>query len=126
METAWGQGPIGFGDSVRVSAGAAAEAAGLAGLEGQVYGQTTPSITGVDVVGTAESDYAINVHFEELGRSVWIAPVLLKRVDHAPGTKITLDEVDKQWSRSADGEWIEDPLESFERRPWWKFWQPKS
>ena len=125
MERAWEQGPIGFGDSVRVLAAPVTEAAGLAGLQGQVLGETTPSVTGVDVVGSAVSDYAINVHFEELDRSIWFAPDLLELVDHAPGTTITLDGldgVDKRWTRAADGEWIEEPIESSKRKPWWGLW----
>lgn len=122
METAWEQGPIGFGDNVRVLAHPVTDAAGLAGLQGQVFGETTPSVTGVDVVGNAVNDYAINVHFEELDRSIWFAPDLLELVDHAPGTTISLDGVDKKWTRTADGEWIEEPLDSPERKPWWKLW----
>jgi hypothetical protein len=118
METAWEQGPIGFGDNVRVLAAPVTEAAGLAGLQGQVFGETTPSVTGVDVVGSAGNEYAINVHFEELDRSIWFAPDLLELVDHAPGTTITLDGVERRWTRTAAGEWIEEPLESSERKPW--------
>lgn len=119
METTGKDGPIGFGDNVRVLATAATEEAELALLEGQVYGQTTPSVTGVDVVGHADNDYAINVHFDELGRSVWFAPDCLELVDHGPGTTISIDGVDKQWIRTADGQWVEES----EPKPWWKFWK---
>ena len=87
-----------------------------------MFGETTPSVTGVDVVGSADRDYAINVHFEELGQTHWFAPGLLELVDHAPGTTITLDGVDKQWTRTADGAWVEESVESPKRKPWWKFW----
>jgi len=41
---------ISFGDRVRVRATPATEAAGLLGLVGDVYGETTPSVTGVQIV----------------------------------------------------------------------------
>ena len=115
-------GPISFGDNVRVRRDPATDALGLGGLIGQVYGETTPSVSAVEVIGTADEDYAINVHFEELGRSRWFAPHLLELVDHAPGTTIGVDGVDKQWTRTVDGEWVEEPLDTVAKRPWWRFW----
>jgi hypothetical protein len=41
----------------------------LAGLVGQVYGQTTPSITKVEVLGELREDYAVNVYFKDRGQS---------------------------------------------------------
>lgn len=122
MDTTWEQGPIGFGDSVRVLTTAVTEEAGVAGLQGQVYGETTPSVTDVDVIGSADDDYAINVHFEDEADGLWFAPDLLELVDHAPGTIIRLDGVLKEWTRSADGEWVERSLEPSAKKPWWKFW----
>ena len=37
----------GFGDNVRIRVTPETEAAGVAGLRGQVYGETTPSVTEV-------------------------------------------------------------------------------
>jgi hypothetical protein len=113
---------ISFGDNVRVLHTAETEAAGVAGLEGQVYGETTPSVTNVDVIGELESDFALNVHFEDLDSSLWFAPDLLEFVDHAPGTEITLDGVPKRWTRSADGQWIEESTSAAPKKPWWKLW----
>ena len=42
-----GSGQLGFGDKVRVRTVPATEALGVAGRIGQIYGETTPSITGV-------------------------------------------------------------------------------
>ncbi len=100
---------ISFGDNVRVRDTAATRAAGVAGLTGPVYGETTPSVTGVDVIGEVTRDYAINVHFEERGESLWFAPDQLEFVDHGAGTEITLDGVDKKWTRTESGEWQESP-----------------
>ena len=55
---------ISFGDHVRVLASKETESLGLSGKSGQVYGETTPSSTGVKVIGNTEGDYAINVSFE--------------------------------------------------------------
>ena len=52
---------ISFGDHVRVRSTPLTEERGLAGLDGNVHGETTPSVTGVEVIGELKSDYAINV-----------------------------------------------------------------
>src|SRR6266849_11221788 len=95
---------ISFGDRVRVRVTPLSERAGVTGLVGQVYGETTPSLTSVEVIGELSSDYAINVYFEERGSSSWFAPELLEFVDYAPGTEITLRGVPKRWVRSAKDE----------------------
>lgn len=114
---------ISFGDRVAVRDAPELEALGISGREGVVYGETTPSVTGVEVIGDRSMDYAINVHFEELDQSFWLSEDLLSLIDHGAGMVITLDGVPKQWSRTEDGEWVEsgrDP--SSDSRPWWKFW----
>jgi len=93
----------------------------VAGLEGQVYGETTPSSTGVDVIGSPHDDYAINVHLEERDEAFWFASEVVEFQDHAPGTEIRLDGVDKRWTRTEDGGWHEESLAQ-EKKPWWKFW----
>lgn len=90
----------------------------MAGLTGQVYGATTPSVTGVLVIGVLTRDYAINVHFDGKTETFWFASELLEFVDHAAGTEIRLDGVPKKWTRNASGDWIETP----DRKPWWRFW----
>lgn len=86
---------IGFGDNVRVLSTPETKALDLAGQVGQVYGETTPSVTGVVVVGQLVRDYAVNVHFDGRTDTLWFAPELLEFVDHAAGTEIRLDKVPK-------------------------------
>lgn len=115
---------ISFGDNVRVRATSLTEGLGLAGLVGQVYGETTPSVTSVEVIGDVGEDYALNVVFDDQKESFWFVPALLELVDHAPGTEITLEGVPKKWTRTASGEWAESDTEVSEHvnKPWWRFW----
>src|SRR5881628_31142 len=98
---------ITFGDNVRVRATPETEALRVAGQVGQVYGETTPSVTRVSVVGRLVGDFALNVHFEGRTDTLWFAPELLELVDHGAGTEVRLDGVPKKWTRSASGEWVE-------------------
>jgi hypothetical protein len=115
---------ISFGDNVRVRATPLTHELELADMVGQVYGETTPSVTNVKVIGEIQEDYAINVFFDDQKESFWFAPELLELIDHAPGTEIRLDGVPKKWVRTASGEWAESNIEDSEnvRKPWWKFW----
>jgi hypothetical protein len=66
-------------DLVRVRVTAETERLGLAGLVGEVMGETIPSSSGVsEVVGGGEEDYAINAWFEERQEQFWFAPGLLE------------------------------------------------
>ena len=98
-----------FADRVRIKASDETGRLGLAGLEGVVYGWTTPSVTGVEIVGDRGDDYAVNVHFEERGEDFWFAEELIELIDHGAGTVVTLDGVDKEWVRLPNGEWQERP-----------------
>jgi hypothetical protein len=114
---------ISFGDNVRVRSTTVTIERGLAGLAGEVRGETTPSVTGVEVIGELRSDFALNVHLPEKGEAYWFAEELLDFVDHAPGTEIRLAGVPKKWTRSSDGRWIEENAPAMApRKPWWKFW----
>jgi hypothetical protein len=114
--------PISFGDNVRVCSTPETLARGLAGRLGSVRGETTPSCTGVEVIGPLTDDFALCVHLDD-DQPLWFAPDLLELVDHAPGTAIRLEGVPMTWVRSAQGEWIEIPdAADAARRPWWKFW----
>ena len=55
---------ISLGDNVRVVETPLTTGLGLAGRVGQVYGETTPSVTGVDVVGDVSDDYAVAVQLD--------------------------------------------------------------
>ena len=109
---------ITFGDNVRLLSTPETEALGVAGQTGVVYGETTPSVTGVTVIGQLVGDYALNVNFEGRKDTLWFAPQLLEFVDHGAGTEISLDGVPKKFTRNASGEWVESP----QKKPWWRFW----
>jgi hypothetical protein len=102
---------IGMFDHVRIRASPATVAAGVAGRDGQVHGFTSPSVTGVDVIGDLRDDLAYNVHLPDRDESFWFAPDLLELLDRVEGSEIRLDGVPKRWVRSADDEWeeIDDP-----------------
>jgi hypothetical protein len=109
---------ITFGDNVRVRSVPETEARGVAGLVGQACGETTPSVTGVSVIGQVTQDYALNVHFEGRDETLWFAADLLELVDRAAGAEVRLKGVPKKWVRTASGVWAEIA----DRRPWWQFW----
>lgn len=115
---------ITFGDNVRIRATSLTQELGLADLIGNVQGETTPSVAGVEVIGESEEDYAVQVFFEERGVGFWFAPTLLEFVDHAAGTEMRLEGVSKKWVRSENGEWVESETEGAKhtKNPWWKFW----
>src|SRR5262245_7245620 len=97
-------------DRVRVRTTSVTEAAGLAGCTGQIYGETVPSTSGVgpgEIMGELKDDYAVNVHFKELNKSVWFTRDLLEFVDHAPGTEVNIGG--RKRVRTETGEWIETP-----------------
>jgi hypothetical protein len=115
---------ISFGDTVTVRAVAETEAARIAGKTGTVYGYTTPSSTGVHVVGALQRDHAVNVYFDDLRESFWLPEELLVFVDHRAGIRVSISGVNKEWIRKTDGSWEEAtaltprPI----KRPWWRFW----
>lgn len=109
-----------FGDNVRIRSTPETESHGIAGLSGQVYGVTTPSVTNVAVVGGAPDDTALNVAIEGKSSELWLNPDLVEFVDHAPGTEITLDGVPKKWTRTEDGGWHEERTGT---KRWWEFWK---
>ena len=82
--------PLSFGDNVRVRATPATENVGVAGRAGNIHGVTTPSVTGVEVVGGLAGDQAFNVFFDELNKGFWFAPELLEFVDHGPAGRSRL------------------------------------
>jgi hypothetical protein len=127
---------ISFGDNVRVRDTPVTRARSLADLTGVVHGHTKPSVTQVEVIGDLLSDYAIAVHFERLGASLWFARELLEFMDHGSGTVITIGmhklvrQMDGSWLEEKTGRTFKDPAmahSGYRRfikpsRPWWKFW----
>jgi hypothetical protein len=97
---------ISFGDTVRIRTTVETERRGLAGRTGMIYGWTTPSDTGVQVIGSLAKDRALAVKLEGQNESLWFDPDLVELVDHTPGTTVKIGS--KSFKRNADGEWIED------------------
>lgn len=113
---------ISFGDRVRILSTSATESLGIAGLVGDVLGQTIPSASGVsEIIGDLTKDYAINVSFDDRQESYWLTEDLLEFVDHGAGAEIRLDGIPKKWVRTSSGEWLEiDLAESQDNKPWWE------
>ena len=126
-----------FGNKVRIKRTTETEEKGLADKEGEVYGQTTPSMMDFKVIGTLKEDVAINVHFEDLDESFWFAEELIEHLDNGQGAEITLDGIDKKWIKGENGEWIEEDTSPIKRenkteqnqsnnnKDWWRFWKKK-
>jgi hypothetical protein len=101
---------ISFGDNVLVRTTPETIQREVAGLSGQVYGVTTPSVTGVEVMGRVQDDHALNVFLTEKNEAIWFAADLLEYVDHAPGTEIRLKGLPEKWTRDVHGEWVEESV----------------
>lgn len=101
---------ISFGDNVRILSTAETERLGIAGTIGNVYGETTPSTTEVEVIGQLTSDYALNVYFDSLDKAYWFAPHMLEFVNHAPGTEVHVKGAAFKSVRQRDGTWKDIPL----------------
>lgn len=124
-----------FGNKVRIVDSPFTRAKGLAGKFGEITGQTTPSMMDFEIVGTPKEDVAIHVHFEDLESDYWFDPDLLENIDDGEGTVITLDGVNKKWTKGKNGVWLEEdttkstqqvtlPSVPFTRQPrWWEFWK---
>ncbi len=110
---------IAFGDTVRILSSPETDAIGVSGKTGQVYGETTPSVTSVDVIGHNTDDFAINVSIEGVEEQYWFASNLLEFVDHAEGTEIIIGN--HRAVRRADGNWDESKITP--ERKWWQFWR---
>ena len=104
---------ISFGDSVRIRDTPATRASGHAGRQGMCWGVTTPSATGVDVIGELSDDAALSVHFDaEESADAWFAPDLVEFVDHAVGAQVRIG--DSELVRSDTGAWLKS------KKRWWR------
>jgi len=99
---------ITFGDKVRILANASTEKQGVAGQTGIVHGFTTPSQTGVEVIGDSTDDYAIAVMIEGKTSTVWFAENLLEFLDYQPGTTVEIGN--QRLMRNEQGQWREVKL----------------
>jgi hypothetical protein len=122
-----------FGNSVRIKSSPETINAGLAGKIGRVFGETTPSMMDVDLIGPLKEDYALNVYFEDIKKSFWFDPSLLENLDNGAGTTMTLDGVEREWIKDENGQWQVSDLNNVghKREPrnintpkkWWKIWK---
>ena len=120
-----------FGDKVKIKDSVLTQEKGLAGKIGEVYGQTTPSMMNFEIIGTPKEDIAVNVYFDDLKTSYWFDADLLETVDDGQGSVITLDGVDKKWTKGQNGQWIEEnttttTIHSTTKtvdKKWWEFWR---
>jgi len=60
---------ISYGDNVRIARTSETERLGIADLVGNVYDETHPSLTNLEVIGELRLDYALNVYFDSLDKS---------------------------------------------------------
>lgn len=112
-----------FGNKVKIKQSPETIEKGFAEKTGEVYGHTTPTVTGVEVIGKTEKDFALNVYFEDLKESFWFDESLIEQLDNGAGTEMTLDGVDKKWTKDSNGNWIEEDLSKDSNKKWWKFWK---
>ena len=108
-----------FGDNVRVRESEETVEAGVSGRVGNVSGVTTPSVTGIQVIGRLEQDLAFHVLFDDSDEGCWFAPELLELIDHAPGLVFSVGNL--RAVRRPDGTWEETVLSPKKR--WWQFWR---
>lgn len=69
-----------IGDVVRIVQSPETVATGYAGRTGLASGWTTPTVTGVDVIGSRDEDIATGVTFDD-GTTAWFDPSLVAPVD---------------------------------------------
>jgi hypothetical protein len=124
-----------FANKVRIKRTPETEEKGLAEKVGEVFGQTTPSMMDFEIIGNLKEDFAINVYFEDLGESYWFSEELIEHLDNGQGAEITLDGIDKKWTKGENGEWIEEDTsptitknnpkqdQSESNKCWWRFWE---
>ena len=81
---------ISFGDRVRIRVTEATESLGIAGQMGIVNGRTTPSVSGVEVIGNGSKDFALAVTLEVQTKQLWFAEEVLEFLDHGAGTTVEI------------------------------------
>jgi hypothetical protein len=103
---------IGFADYVRIKISDETQRLDLAGRKGQIYGFTTPSSTGVPVIGSLNDDYAVNIYFEELEAGFWFTRDLIDPIDHGVGTVVSLAGQGTEWIKLEVGNGKNAPVRS--------------
>lgn len=66
---------------VRVRSAPETDAIGAAGRTGIIVGESTPSSSGISVVGPAPDDFALAVMFDDDRDALWFRPELLEIID---------------------------------------------
>jgi hypothetical protein len=109
-----------IGDNVRIVGSEPMSALGYADRVGVFYGFTSPSVTGVEVVGEITEDVAFAVDFGDGTETVWFSPHLVELVDQAPGITATVG--DQEFVKGDDGRWVpvEPDGERTRRRRWYR------
>ena len=111
-----------FGNTVKIKITPDTTSKGFADKTGEIYGHTTPSATGVEVIGKTEKDFALNIYFDDIKESFWFDEGLVVHLDNGEGTEMTLDGVDKKWTKDSASNWIEEDTKPDSKKKWWKFW----
>jgi hypothetical protein len=94
-----------MGDRVRIVSTPEPIEHGWAGAEGTYYGFTTPSATGIEVIGQTV-DYGVNVGFGE-GVDAWFDASLVESIGYDPDDTMTIG--DRHFVRDAEGNWTPKP-----------------
>jgi hypothetical protein len=105
-----------IGDNVKIVRSELTANLGHADRSGVFYGFTTPSVTGVAVVGEMTDDLAFVVGFDD-DTEVWFSPDLVELVDHAPGIRSTVG--DQEFVKGDDGDWVPLKTDKGTRRRRW-------
>ena len=90
---------------IRIKASPETDRLKLTGKIGSYYGFTTPSVTGVDVIGDLGEDFAASVFFEDTGDQLWFADSVLEFLDHDPSLEGTIGG--RRMFYTSDGRWQE-------------------
>ena len=93
-----------MGDHVRIATAEETIATDFAGMEGTCYGFTTPSVTGVRVIGEPSEGYPLNVGFDD-GTTAWFDRSLVEFLDVSAGAVIQIGN--HRLVRDANGDWVE-------------------
>lgn len=93
-----------FGNKVKIKTSEDTEKINVAGKFGKIFGQTVPSLSGVEVIGNPKRDYAINVYFEDIDDSYWFDESLIETVDTGIGSDIIIG--DQKFIKNETGEWL--------------------
>ncbi len=111
---------IAFGDVVRIRSVPETDAAGLAGCEGEVLGLTTPSVTGIEVIGETDDDIAFSVSLEGKEGEFWFTPDLIELIERGVDLEISIGEARDKWVKRADGSWERRSAgEKSSKKRWW-------